>query len=90
MIAFSNLPHTGLPSLDLQAFKSQIAKLNQDTEGQKSFVPPNGWAHKVFGLNANFYMGLTPLYLQMAHYGVGEAVARGTFIDHPFTRSLMT
>ncbi|QQR80626.1 MAG: DUF2236 domain-containing protein [Deltaproteobacteria bacterium] len=45
---------------------------------------------KIFGLNANFYMGLTPLYLQMAHYGVGEAVARGTFIDHPFTRSLMT
>lgn len=69
----------------VEALKTRVAHRNE------GFFPHSGMIHKVFGGTSPMALGLTPIFFELAHYGVGFSIAKsGSFAKMPFLRGLRT
>lgn len=86
-------PSMGLAPLNIDEYR-QIVNALRAKSGRPSaegFFARDGMTHKVFGSSAPMFLGLTPIFYELAHYGVGFSIAKsGSFAKTPLLRGLRT
>lgn len=85
-------PPPGLTPLTLDEFRRTVSGLgSRVAHPDEGFFPRDGMVHKVFGNSAPLALGLTPIFYELAHYGVGFSIAKsGSFAKTPLWRGLRT